>query len=72
MTNPFTNWLQSRKFSAALNQGNIQLAQELLEQKQRTGVRLLLLEKVFKDKLQSEQSSKQYEREVLVLRERIS
>lgn len=72
MSNLFTNWLQNRKFSAALNQGNIQLAQELLENKQRIGARLSLLEKVFRDKIQSEQISTNYEREVLVLRSQIS
>lgn len=72
MSNPFTNWLQSRKFSAALKQDNIQLAQELLEKKQRLGVKLSLLEKGFRDKLQLEQNSKEYEREVLVLRKQTS
>ncbi len=72
MSNPFTNWLQSRKFSAALAQGNIQLAQELLEKKQRVGTKLSLLEKVFRDKTQAEQNSNNYEREVLVLRSQIS
>ena len=72
MSNPFTNWLQSRKFNAVLGKGNIQLAQELLEKKQRDGARLSLLEKVFRDKIQSEQSSKNYEREVLVLRSQTS
>lgn len=68
MSNPFTNWLQSRKFTAALKQNNIQFAQELLEKKQRLGVKLSLIEKVFRDKLQLEQNSKEYEREVLILR----
>ena len=72
MSNPFTNWLQSRKFNAVFSEGNIQLAQELLEKKQRDGARLSLLEKVFRDKIKSEQSSKNYEREVLVLRSQIS
>ena len=72
MSNPFTNWLQSRKFNAVLSEGNIQLAQELLEKKQKDGARLSLLEKVFRDKIKSEQSSKNYEREVLVLRSQIS
>ncbi len=67
MSNPLTNWLQGRKFRAALNQGNILLAQELLETKQRVGGRLSLLEKVFRDKTQSEESSKNYEREVVAL-----
>lgn len=72
MSNPFTNWLHSRKFSAALKQNNIQLAQELLENKQRLGVKLSLLEKVFRDKLQLEQNSKEYENEVVALRKQIS
>ena len=72
MSNPLTNWLQSRKFKAALNQGNIQLAQELFENKQRVGARLSLLEKVFRDKIKLEESSNNYEREVLVLRAQIS
>lgn len=48
MSNPFPNWLQSRKFSAALKQNNIQLAQELLEKKQKLGVKLSLIEKFLK------------------------
>jgi len=72
MSNPLTNWLQGRKFIAELNQNNIQVAQELLETKQRVGGRLSLLEKVFRDKIQSEESSKNYEREVLVLRSQTS
>jgi len=72
MSNPFINWLQSRKFSTALHQGNIQLAQKLLEKKQRAGAKLSLLEKVFRDKIQFEQSANHYEREVLVLRAQTS
>lgn len=68
MSNPFTNWLQSRKFSAALKHNNIQLAQELLEKKQRLRVKLSFTKKVFRDKLQSEQNLKESERKVFVLR----
>ena len=72
MSNPLTNWLQGRKFRAVLDQGNIQLAQELLKNKQKLGARLSLLEKVFRDKIKLEESSNNYEREVLFLRAQIS
>lgn len=72
MSNPLTNWLQNRKFKAALNQENVQLAQELLEKKQIAGAKLSLLEKVFRDRVQFEQSLSNYKREVLVLRDQIS
>ncbi len=72
MSNPLANWWRIRKFSTALKKGNIHLAQELLEETQKSGARLSLLEKLFRDKLQSEKSSAQYEREVIVLREQIS
>lgn len=72
MSNPLANWWRSRQFSTALKKGNIHLAQELLEETQKAGARLSILEKLFRDKLQSEQSSAQYEREVVVLREQIS
>jgi hypothetical protein len=72
MSNLLTNWWRGRQFSAALKKGNTYLAQQLLEDTQRTGARLSLLEKIFRDKLQSDQSSAQYKREVVVLREQIS
>lgn len=72
MSNLLTNWWRSRQFSAALKKGNTYLAQQLLEATQRAGARLSLLERVFRDKLQSDKSSAQYEREVLVLREQIN
>ncbi len=72
MSNLLANWWRSRQFSSALKKGNTHLAQELLEETQKAGARLSLLEKLFRDKLQSEQSSAQYEREVIVLREQIS
>jgi len=72
MSNPLANWWRSRQFSAALKKGNIHLAQELLKETHKAKAKLSLLERVFRDKLQSEQSSAQYEREVLVLRKQIS
>ncbi len=72
MSNLLVDWWRSRQFSAALKKGNTYLAQQLLEETQRTGARLSLLERVFRDRLQSDKSSAQYEREVLVLREQIS
>ncbi len=72
MSNLLVNWWRSRQFSAALKKGNTYLAQQLLEETQRAGVRLSLLERVFRDKLQSDKSSAQYEREVLVLRQQIN
>lgn len=72
MSNLLANWWRARQFSVALKKGNTHLAKELLEANQKVGARLSLLERVFRDKLQSEQSSAQYEREVVVLREQIS
>ena len=72
MSNLIANWLRSRQFYTALKKGNTRLAQELLEETQKVGAKLSLLERVFKDKLHCEKSSAQYEREVLVLREQIS
>jgi len=72
MSNPLRNWWRSRQFHTALKQGNTNLAQDLLEETQRAGARLSLLERAFRDKLQSAQTSAQYKREVLILREQIS
>ena len=72
MSNLIANWLRSRQFYTALKKGNTRLAQELLEDTQKVGSKLSLLERVFKDKLHCEKTLAQYEREVLVLREQIS
>lgn len=72
MSNPLANWWRSRQFNTALKKGNTHLAQELLEENQRAGAKLSLLQRVFRDKIQLKQSLEQYEREVLVLREQIS
>lgn len=63
-SNLLANWWRSRQFSAALKQGKTRLAEELLHQIQKSGARLSWVEKVFKDKLQFEQSSRDYRQQL--------
>lgn len=67
MSNLITNWWRSRQFSAALKQGNTRLAERLLQESQKSGVRLSCLEKLFKDKLQLTQSAEERKREAATL-----
>lgn len=67
MSNLLANWWQSRQFNSALKKGNTRLAERLLQQRQNSGARLSLLEKLFRDQLQSAQSSHYYKREAETL-----
>lgn len=72
MSNPIINWWRSRQFSQCLKKGNLEQAQQLLQEIQRSGARLSQLQKIFRDKLQSEQRLNQYTRELTVLRGQIT
>lgn len=67
MSNSIANWWRTRQFQAALNTGNTRRAEQLLEEIQKSGARLSLPEKLFRDKLQSERSIAQYKREAATL-----
>lgn len=54
MTNVIANWWRSRQFSAALKQNNTRLAERLLEDIQKSGARLSLLQHQFRNKLYAE------------------
>lgn len=72
MSNLIINWWRDRQFFTAIKKGNYHLAQQLIEKTQEAGSKLSLLQKIFRDKLQFEQSSNEYQREVLVLRDQVS
>lgn len=63
MTNFFSKWWISFQFKLALQQGNQRQAIKLLRQIEKSGTRLSYLEKLFRDKLQLEDSAKQYKQE---------
>ncbi|MBD1920820.1 photosystem II assembly protein [Microcoleus sp. FACHB-831] len=64
MTNVIANWWRSRQFHTAIKQNNTRLAERLLEDIQKSGAKLSVLEKLFKDKLRFEQSSRDYKQQV--------
>jgi hypothetical protein len=72
MSNPLANWWRSRQFSAALKQGNTRLAERLLQEIQNSGARLSCLEKLFKNKLQSEKELHAKNREAATLGKQLS
>ncbi len=63
MNNKIVNWWRSQKFKLALQQGNKRLAIQLLEEIQTSGAKLSWLEKLFREKLQSESYLQQSKRE---------
>lgn len=64
MTNVIANWWRSRQFHTALKQNNTRLAERLLEDIQKSGAKLSVLEKLFKDKLRFEQYSRDYKQQL--------
>jgi len=67
MTNPLTNWWRSQKFRGALKGGDRPLAQKLLQEIQKSGAKLSLPEKLFKEQLKLKKSLKEKEREIASL-----
>lgn len=72
MNNLITNLWQRFQFSIALRTGNIQLAKTLLESKQKAGLKLSILEKIFRDKLNLESRLNQNQKEILYLRQQFT
>lgn len=72
MTNLIANWWRSRQFHNALKQNNTRLAERLLKDIQNSGANLSVLEKLFKDKLRFEQSSRDYKQQLAALYRQIS
>ncbi|MEA5595274.1 photosystem II assembly protein [Rivularia sp. UHCC 0363] len=72
MTNLISNWWRSFQFKLALRQGNKQQAIKLLRVIEKSGVRLSYLEKLFRDNLQLEDSTKQYKQEAAILGGKLS
>ncbi|MBV6621891.1 MAG: photosystem II assembly protein [Rivularia sp. (in: Bacteria)] len=62
-----SKWWLSFQFKLALQQGNKLQAIKLLRVIEKSGARLTNLEKLFRDKLQFEQSAKQYKQEAAIL-----
>ncbi len=67
MTNFIFNWWHSFQFKLALQQGNKRQAIKLLRIIEKSGARLSYLEKLFRDSLQLEDSTKQYKQEAAIL-----
>ncbi len=57
----------TRQFQSAVKSGNTRMAEQLLQQIQNSGAKLSWLEKLFRDKLQSERALNQYKREAATL-----
>lgn len=67
MTNFISKWWISFQFKLALQQGNKPQAIKLLRVIEKSGARLSNIEKLFRDKLQLEDSAKQYKQEAAIL-----
>lgn len=72
MTNIISKWWRSFQFQTALQQGNKLQAIKLLRLIEKSGARLSNLEKLFRDKLQLEDSAKQYKQEAAILSEKLN
>lgn len=72
MSNPLANWWRRYQFQSALKQGDNRLAEQLLQESQNLGIRLSWLQKLFKDKLQSERCAYEYKKETITLQEKLS
>lgn len=72
MTNFFSKWWISFQLKLALQQGNQRQAIKLLRQIEKSGTRLSFLEKLFRDKLQLEDSAKQYKQETSSLSSKLN
>lgn len=72
MINPLINWWRSQQFSTALKQGNTRLAEQLLNDIQKSRSRLSSLEKLFQDKLQSDRSAYEHKKEAITLQKQLS
>ncbi|MGD1909625.1 MAG: photosystem II assembly protein [Rivularia sp. (in: cyanobacteria)] len=67
MINSISNWWHSFQFKSALQQGNKRKAIKFLRVIEKSGAKLSSLEKLFRDKLQLEDSAKQYKTETAIL-----
>ena len=67
MTNFISNWWRFFQFKLALQQGNQRKAVKLFRKVEKSGARLSWLEKLFRDKLQLEDSEKQYKKKAAIL-----
>jgi hypothetical protein len=72
MSNPIANWWRSQQFKSALRRGDTQLAVKRLEEIQKSGAKFSWLEKLLRDKLQSEQYSQEYKKEATSLRAKLN
>ncbi|MFN6517829.1 MAG: photosystem II assembly protein [Nostoc sp. CreGUA01] len=72
MNNLIANWWRSQQFKSALRHGNTQRAVQLLQEIQKSDARFSWLERLFRDKLQLERSSKEDKREIVNLSKKIT
>ena len=72
MSNTIANWLRSRQFKSALKQSDTRVAKQLLQEIQNSGAKLSWLEKLFRDKLQSDESGYESEREAAAARRQLT
>lgn len=63
-SNFIINWWRSYQFRNALKKGDNRRAEQLLQELQKSGARLSWLEKLFKDKLQFEQTTRDYRQQI--------
>lgn len=62
--NLIANWWRSFQFRNALAKGNARLAEQLLLEIQKSGTKLSLIQKLFKDQLQTEKISRDYRQQI--------
>ncbi|BAY76241.1 hypothetical protein NIES25_26900 [Nostoc linckia NIES-25] len=72
MNNLLANWWRSQQFKSALRYGNTQRAVQLLQEIKKSGARFSWLERLFRDKLLLERSSKEDKQEIANLSRKIT
>jgi SAM-dependent methyltransferase len=72
MSNPIANWWRSQQFNAALKRGDTKKAVQLLQAIQKSGASFSWKEKLFRDKLQLERYSQDYQRQIQSLTKQIT
>jgi SAM-dependent methyltransferase len=72
MSNFLANWWRSQQFKSALQKCDPRRAVQLLQEIQKSGARLSWLERLFRDKLQSDESCSELKREASAARRQLT
>jgi hypothetical protein len=72
MSNFLANWWRSQQLKSALKKGDTRRAMQLLQESQKSGARLSWLERLFRDKLKSDESCSELKREASAARRQLT